>query len=152
VTYTATANDTEQGNLTASIQWSSDIQGNLGTGGTLTRNDLVAGTHIITARVTDSGGLSGSASRTLVVTSAPQPTIVLTTDGYKVKGVRRVDLTWTGATGSNVDVYLGTSIVATPQNTGAFTHMLGGKGPGTFSYKVCNTGTTTCSNVSTVVF
>jgi Zn-dependent metalloprotease len=152
VTYTATANDAEQGNLTASIQWSSNLQGSLGTGGTLTRNNLVVGTHTITATVTDSGGLSGSASRTLIVTSAPQPTIVLETDGYKVKGVRRVDLTWTGATGSNVDVYLGSSIVATPQNTGAFTHMLGGKGPGTFTYKVCNTGTTTCSNVSTVAF
>ena len=130
----------------------SNLQGNLGTGGTLTRNNLVPGTHTITASVTDNGGLTGSASRTLIVTNTPPQTIVLSTDGYKVKGVRRTDLTWTGATGTNVDVYLGSTIVATPPNNGFYTHITGGKGPGTFFYKVCNTGTTTCSNVSTVVF
>ncbi|MFO0981465.1 MAG: hypothetical protein U1E76_06875 [Planctomycetota bacterium] len=42
---------------TASLAWTSNLQGQIGTGGTFTRSDLVVGTHTITATVTDSGGL-----------------------------------------------------------------------------------------------
>ena len=53
-----------------------------------------------------------------------------------------------------MDVYLGSSIVvvATP-NDGAHTYVIGGKGAGSFTFKVCQTGSTTvCSNTSTVNF
>jgi hypothetical protein len=154
VTFTGTASDAEQGSLTASMVWTSTLQGNLGTGGSFSRSDLIVGTHTVTASVTDTGGLSGTASRTLTVTSAPPPsTITLTTRGYKVKGVRRVDLTWTGAAGSNVTIFLGASPVATTANDGAYTHVLPGRGGGSFTFTVCEVAPSTkCSNVSTVVF
>jgi hypothetical protein len=69
VTFTGSANDTQDGNLSASLTWTSNLQGTIGTGASFSRNDLVVGTHTITASVTDSGGLSGSASVTLTVTS-----------------------------------------------------------------------------------
>jgi hypothetical protein len=72
VTFTGTATDTQDGDLTASLAWTSSLQGAIGTGGSFTRSDLVAGTHTITASVTDSGGLSGSNAITLTV-QAPAP-------------------------------------------------------------------------------
>jgi extracellular elastinolytic metalloproteinase len=148
VSFSGTATD-EDGSLTGSLTWTSSLQGTLGTGGSFSRSDLIQGTHVITASVTDSGGLTGSASSTITVTEP----ITLTTRGYKVQGVRRVDLTWNGATGANVDVYADGLIVATTPNDGLFTHLLGGKGKGTFRYRVCDAGSTSvCSNVSTVVF
>ncbi|MHC5112357.1 MAG: beta strand repeat-containing protein, partial [Planctomycetota bacterium] len=53
--------------LTAAVSWSSDRDGALGTGGGINVSDLTVGAHVITASVTDSGGLSDSASINLTV-------------------------------------------------------------------------------------
>ncbi len=68
---TATANDLEQGNLGASIVWTSSLDGALGTGAVLDKGLTHSGTHTITATVTDAGGKSASATRTVVVNAAP---------------------------------------------------------------------------------
>ena len=60
VTFTATASDTEDGNLNTSIQWSSSKDGTLGSGDSVTTSSLTVGVHTITATVTDSGGKTGS--------------------------------------------------------------------------------------------
>jgi hypothetical protein len=84
-------------------------------------------------------------------TTPPPPTISLSVRGYKVKGNARVDLTWSGASGANIDVQRnGVVVIATP-NDGAHTDVLG-KVNGTFTYRVCNTGTMTCSNAASVSF
>ncbi|MEY4182801.1 MAG: hypothetical protein RLZZ217_1427 [Planctomycetota bacterium] len=121
ITFTGTATDTQDGSLTASMTWSSSLQGTIGTGATFTRTDLIAGTHVITARATDSGSLQGSASVTITVTSggsvpaAPSGLVVTVsgttvtvrwTDnssnetGFTVRRQQRVGSTWTtvGAT------------------------------------------------------
>src|SRR5262245_19995034 len=72
VTFTGTANDLEDGSLTASLGWSSDRDGALGTGGAFT-HALSAGTHHITASVTDHGGLTGTATITVQV----QPSVTI---------------------------------------------------------------------------
>lgn len=54
-----TATDTEDGDISASIEWSSDLDGTLGTGASLNASGLTAGVHEIRARVEDSGTLSG---------------------------------------------------------------------------------------------
>lgn len=64
---TATATDPEDGNLTSSITWTSDLSGNLGTGGSLNVT-LSQGTHTITAAVTDSGSASDNDEITVTVT------------------------------------------------------------------------------------
>ena len=109
-----------------------------------------AGTYPVTLTVTDNGGASGTTTRSITVTS-PASGITLSTRGYKVKGNARVDLTWSGATGSTVDVYRNSAKVASPANSGAYTDVLG-KVTGTFTYKVCNAGTTVCSANSSVTF
>ena len=83
----------------------------------------------------------------------PAPTITLSTRGYRVSNKRRADLTWSGATTANVDVYRNNNRITTTANDGFHTDNIGGKGNGTFTYKVCNAGSTTaCSNNSTIVF
>jgi subtilisin-like proprotein convertase family protein len=56
ITFTGVASDYEDGDLTSSIQWSSSLDGNIGTGGQFTTSGLSYGTHVVKAAVTDSGG------------------------------------------------------------------------------------------------
>ncbi len=98
-------------------------------------------------------GYSNTASAATLAAAAP-PASAFTVSGTarKNKGVRSVDLRWSGATSSLVDVYRnGTRTVATA-NDGSYTDPVGGKGGGTFKYRLCAAGTATCSNEVTVVF
>jgi len=74
ITFTGSATDTQDGSLTASLAWASSLQGAIGSGGTFNRSDLIVGTHVITASVTDSGSLSGSASVSITVQNPPANT------------------------------------------------------------------------------
>jgi len=56
IAFTGSASDAEDGDLSASIEWSSDIDGVLGSGASV-NTTLTAGTHTISATVTDSGTL-----------------------------------------------------------------------------------------------
>jgi len=75
VTFTGIAVDSEDGDLTGSLAWSSSLDGALGNGGSVVTSSLSVGTHLITAAVSDSGGLSGSnaISVTINPTSSPSP-------------------------------------------------------------------------------
>jgi serine protease len=82
----------------------------------------------------------------------PPGDFTLSAVGYKVKGVQTVDLTWSGATSTSVDIYRGSTKITTA-NDGAYTDDIGAKGGGSYTYRVCEEGTTTtCSNEFTVVF
>jgi hypothetical protein len=72
ITFRATATDAETGDVSAQIQWTSNLDGVLGTGATISRSNLRAGTHVIMARVTDAGGLSGEAQITVNVGHTPE--------------------------------------------------------------------------------
>ena len=66
ITFTGTATDTEDGNLTANLAWASSLDGSIGTGGSFSTT-LSVGTHTVTASVTDSGSLTGSNSVSVTV-------------------------------------------------------------------------------------
>ncbi len=68
ITFTATANDAEDGDLTAGLTWTSNIDGVIGAGGNFTTSSLSVGTHTITAAAIDSGGATGKTQITLTVT------------------------------------------------------------------------------------
>ena len=61
-------------------------------------------------------------------------------------------MSWTGATSNRIDVYRNGALIVTTRNDGFYTDRIGGPPPGTFTYKVCNGGTNTCSNQKTVTF
>lgn len=71
VTLSATAQDRVDGDLSAGIEWSSNLDGALGTASTLTVTTLQAGAHTITARVTDSSGTQATASVQITVEIIP---------------------------------------------------------------------------------
>jgi hypothetical protein len=148
VTFSGSVSDAEEANLTPKLVWTSDINGPIGTGGSFTTSALKVGTHTVTASVTDGGGLSGSAQVEITIEAAGS--IGLTARAYQVKTQWRVDLTWSGATGTNVDVFRNAALITSTANDGAYTDRSGLKAGRTYSYKVCNTGTTTCSDVATV--
>ena len=76
ILFEGTASDTEDGDLTTSLVWTSDIDGQIGTGGSFSTT-LGDGSHTITASVTDSGGKTGSASIGITVGTPPsEPTSV----------------------------------------------------------------------------
>ncbi len=72
--------------------------------------------------------------------------------GRKVGGINTVRLTWTGATSSNIDVYRDGIVIATVPNTGTYIDSTGDTGRARYTYKVCEAGTSTCSNEVTVRF
>jgi hypothetical protein len=71
VSFQASATDDEDDDatLTGAIEWSSDIDGALGTGGTLDVSTLSVNTHVVTASVTDSGAATGSESVNVTITA-----------------------------------------------------------------------------------
>ncbi len=81
-TFTAAAADIVDGDLSADITWSSDIDGNLGTGAEITFQ-LSIGVHVITAQITDSDAMTDSRQISYEVISDIAPTIEITspTDG-----------------------------------------------------------------------
>ena len=74
--------------------------------------------------------------------------ITLTVKKVKLKGGNFADLAWSGAT-SSVDVFKGSIKLNTVTAT---TYRDGPLSRGSYTYKVCNTGTTTCSSTVTVTF
>ena len=72
ITFAGQASDTEDGNLTTNLAWSSNIDGTIGTGGNFSTS-LSLGTHTITAQVSDSSGLSTSRNITIGVVPTPLP-------------------------------------------------------------------------------
>jgi len=85
VNLVATANDTENGNLASSINWSSSLDGPLGSTGSIMVGSLTAGTHTITASAMDLDGATGSASVTIFVTNpggSTMTTLPVMADSY----------------------------------------------------------------------
>ena len=96
---------------------------------------------------------SPTPTATVTPTATPTPRqITLTARGYKVQGRHTVDLSWSGAVGSNVDIYRNGLFIVTTGNDGFYTDSPGARGHATYTYKVCNAGTQTCSSQVTVIF
>jgi len=84
-----------------------------------------------------------------VATTLAAPAVTLSSSGYKRKGVKTVELNWTGPAGGNL--YRNGSLVG-PMSGNTHSETLG-KGGGTYTYQICvgDLGGD-CSNESTVVF
>jgi serine protease len=69
----------------------------------------------------------------------------------RIKGTAKIDLAWSGSTAASIDVFRNGTRIATVSNTGAYTDNLGRK-TGSYTHKVCNAGTSVCSDPVTTVF
>jgi hypothetical protein len=149
VTFTGSAVDVADGDLGESLQWTSSLDGSIGSGATFSTSALSVGAHTIAASVTDSDGLQGTDSIALTVVTGQG--LTLSAVGYKVKGIRYADLAWSGAT-TSVVIYRDGQQIATGSSSGALTDNIGGKGAGSFTYQVCEASGGSCSSVVTVTF
>jgi CubicO group peptidase (beta-lactamase class C family) len=123
-----------------------------GDGGTSTERHpghtfAAGGTYSVALTVTDDGQASATASQGLTVYP-----IALSARGRKRKRYAYVDLSWSGSAAAMVDVYRDGAGLATVANDGAYTDATGRKGSPTFGYRVCEAGTSVCSNTVTVSF
>lgn len=153
ITFTGTADDPEDGDISADIAWTSSIDGQFGTGASVTTSGLSVGTHTITAEATDSGGKSGS--DIITITINPATAITLSAGYHKDKGVYYADLTWSGAVGANVNIFRNGELIATVANTGTYSDRLGKNNEirgQTFVYQVCETDGSACSNEASLSF
>jgi PKD repeat protein len=85
----------------------------------------------------------------------PEPSgITLSASAYKVKGSKTVDLVWDGSTAVNMDIYRDDMVtpILTMGNDGAYSDSIDAKGGGSWFYKICEEGTSNCSDTVTVVF
>jgi PKD repeat protein len=110
-----------------------------------------AGTYTVKLTVTDNRAATNSVEQQVTV-SGTGAGISLSARGYKVKGVKTVDLTWGGASTQNVDIHRNGVLLTSTPNDGAYTDRILLKGGGTYTYKVCDEGTTRCSIEVAVVF
>jgi hypothetical protein len=100
--------------------------------------------------VTDDEGAADDVSKDVTVSSGGG--IILTATGYKVRGLQKADLTWSGAGSTNVDVYQDGELLLTTENDGSYTDDINRRGGGSYTYQVCEEGTSTCSNEAIVSF
>jgi hypothetical protein len=83
VTFSGTGTDLEDGSLSgASMVWTSDLDGQIGTGTSFSTSWLSVGVHTITLTVTDSHGGTGTDQITVTITNdPPTATILAPADG-----------------------------------------------------------------------
>jgi len=123
-------------------------------------NDIKVGNYTVAANAAgyteDSIGVSISentvTSADFVLIEAPVQDIILAVSVYKIKGVQHADLTWTTDNTGLIEIWRDGLIVATTADDGAYTDNIGNKGGGSYSYQVCEQGTSNCSLVETVSF
>jgi serine protease len=108
------------------------------------------GTYTVTLRVTDNLGAAASITKAISVSGGGR--ISISARGYKMKGLQKVDLGWAGASTTNVDVYRNGAKIATTLNDAAYVDDINGKGTATYTYKICESAASTCSDNAVVVF
>ncbi len=153
ISFAGSASDDQDGDLTASLAWTSSLSGSLGAGGSFSAT-LPAGTHVITARVTDSGGLVGSKTVTMVVTVTAQesPAAVLSVSKYMVNGYWRAALVWSGLTSEYLSVRRDGSHYNKRGNYATEWVDASKNKSSSHTYQVCEFGTSVCTNEVKVVF
>ena len=136
-----------------------------GTGGWILRDTIAAGSNSYTDTGLDpettyyyqvqafyGNGFSAYTTDNATTDTDVGTALGLEASGYKSKGVKIIDLTWTDST--LVDVYRngGSTPIATNVSGSTYIDNTGSKGSGTYTHKVCVATTNTCSNTTTTVF
>jgi len=82
----------------------------------------------------------------------PSSSVALTATGRSDATKQYMGLSWTGARGESVNVHRNGAFLRSSQNDGSYGNSRSFIGPATYRYKVCEQGSSVCSNTSTVVF
>jgi hypothetical protein len=141
ITFTASATDTEDGNLSGTIVWK--LNGvTLYTGASFTKADLPVGTHTLDVSVTDSGNLTTTKQVTVTITQTGVEQALealITTDKPTYTDGQRVYVTVTVTDQSDAPVASASvSVILTTANgtQTTYTGMTGTTGVYAFTYRV----------------
>jgi hypothetical protein len=138
------------------VTWQNSLGGSGVASGTSAWNatvPMLLGTNVITVTATDAAGNRATDVLTVTYTlaspapaPAPVPTPSITLSGRLYSSGRWVKayLQWSRVQGRYIDIYLNGSRVDRTSNDGSTTQSPRGSGP--FYYRVCVSGTSTCSN------
>lgn len=121
VDFAGSAEDPEDGSLAGdALAWSSDLDGDLGTGGSLSRNDLSEGAHTITLTATDGDGGTGTDQVEITVGTAggqPSGTFLPLEEGRRWRYTEFDETTVCGgSTGCSTTVFEGRHFVRVEEN------------------------------------
>ncbi len=81
----------------------------------------------------------------------PTEEVVLNTRTFKRRGVKHVELTWTGLAPGAARIYFDGNLLTSDESS-PFEHNLNSKGGGSYTYQVCDADNDPCSNVSVATF
>lgn len=126
--------------------------GSEGSGVTVSHAYASGGTYTVTLTVTDDDGATDTEAASVSVSEPPADGISLSVTGAKTRGFQKADLTWSGATSTDVDIYRDGALLVTTANDGAHRDHIDNRGKGSYTYQVCEAGTSTCSSEATVTF
>lgn len=114
------------------------------------RTYAAAGSYDVTLTVTDDR--SATHQRTAPVTVTAPPAISLTATGREDATKQYMILRWTGARSSRIDIYRNGVLITNTPNDGRQTVSRKFTRRATYILKVCEAGTSTCSNQVTLKF
>ena len=152
IAFSGSASDTPDGTISSRLVWRSSRDGQIGTGASFSRT-LTAGSHTITASVTDSTGHTAQASVGVTVTTTSTTTSGRTLTATKTTqsdGRFMTKLSWTGLTTDTVDMYRNGEKIDRTGNDGSANNYVPGKG--TYTYKMCNSRVLECTNQASVTY
>lgn len=118
--------------------------------------NVPGGNYSLTAHATDAAG-AVTVSQPVAVSvvapppPAPAPPMSLTASLYKLKNVKGTTLAWSGSKAASIAVYRNGQLIANVGNTGGYVDIIA-RPAGSYEYKVCEIGTSTCSNTATIRF
>ena len=119
---------------------------------TATANHTFAasGDYTVSLTVTDNEGATHTSSQTVSVTDGSEPPASdITLSGSRSGNGRTAYINWSGAVGSNVDVYINGSLNNTTANDGSASYSVNKRR--SYTFQVCEEGSTTsCSNTITL--
>lgn len=132
-----------------SYSWSFG-DGNSASTVTASNTYAAAGSYTVSLTVTDNEGASSTTSQIVSVTDGTEPPAAdITLSGTRAGNLRSITLNWSGAVGTNVDVYVNGNFNNTTANDGTITYSVNRNG--TYTFEVCEEGSTTsCSNSITL--
>jgi alpha-tubulin suppressor-like RCC1 family protein len=119
VGFRGTATNSENAALSgAALVWTSDLNGQLGTGASVDRNDLRPGVHKVVLTATDAAGLIGRDSVSIQVVAPP--TVQITAPAHQARFATETEISFAGsATASTGESLTGAALVWSSSRDGA---------------------------------